>query len=269
MTLVELKRYLKNLRFTSFDPSFVTIHHTANPDLNDRTKGFSAQHLLNLKHHYEEIQGWPGAPHFFVDDRGIIVFQELNKRGVHAKSFNRNSWGIEMLGNYDSTSDFLNKRAEIIFQNTAELVALLCEFKGFKPDSLKFHRDDPKTTKTCPGKLILKKPFVERVEAEYNKILGEDVSDWSNPIFRIKYYDTEVIWDKTKVVNNRTLVPIRKFLDTVTPKYSKLIKIGKKVYWNIGLSVYSTQVAEVDENGASWVYLRDVCNVLNASFEKI
>ena len=99
MTIAELKTYLESLSFTSFKPQFVVVHHTASPNLSQRPNGFTDQHLINLKYYYEHVMNWNGAPHFFIDDKGIIVFQALNKPGVHAKSYNSNSLGIEMLKN--------------------------------------------------------------------------------------------------------------------------------------------------------------------------
>ena len=100
----ELAAYLTQVQFSSFTPRFVTLHHTGAPNLAQRPNGFSAQHLQNLLHYYQNELGWRGAPHLFIDDRPqpIIVFQRLDRRGVHAVSFNKNPWGIDMLGNYDT-----------------------------------------------------------------------------------------------------------------------------------------------------------------------
>jgi len=91
VTIAELKAYLATLNFTSFKPQFVVVHHTASPNLSQRPNGFTDQHLINLKYYYEHVMNWNGAPHFFVDDKGIILFQALNKPGVHAKSYNANA----------------------------------------------------------------------------------------------------------------------------------------------------------------------------------
>jgi len=266
MSISELKKYLEALTFSSFQPKFVVVHHTAAPNLKQRPNGFTDQHLINLKHYYENVMNWNGAPHFFVDDKGIIVFQALNKAGVHAKSYNSSSWGIEMLGNYDTVSDFNNPRAKEIFDTTQELVGFLCDFLKVQPNTLKFHRDDPLTNKTCPGKLVDKSKFIEAVNKHYLVFSGEGAEPWTNPVFEVTLGANVFIYSKTRVVNSRTIVPAREFINKLQPKNYALTKIGNNIVWMNGIKKYSTAVAEIDENGSSWIFLRDVCDKTGAIF---
>lgn len=269
MSISELKKHLGTLKFDDFKPQFVTVHHTASPNLTQRPEGFTEQHLLNLKYYYESEMNWSGAPHFFVDDKGIILFQKLDKRGVHAVTFNKNSWGIEMLGHYDTKVDFDSPRAKEIFDTTHELVAVLCDFLNVRPNTLKFHRDDPKTKKTCPGKLVDKNKFIEAVDKHYLTLSKDTAEEWTNPSFRIKLGSNEFVYAKTRVVNNRTIVPAREFISKLHPKNFGLSKLGNNISWMSGVTRYSTPVAEIDENGSSWVFLRDVCDKVGASFDMI
>ncbi len=269
MTIAELKTYLESLSFTSFKPQFVVVHHTASPNLSQRPNGFTDQHLINLKYYYEHVMNWNGAPHFFIDDKGIIVFQALNKPGVHAKSYNSNSWGIEMLGDYDTITDFSSHRAKEIFETTQELCGFLCDFLKVQPSTLKFHRDDPLTNKTCPGKLVDKAKFVEAVNKQYLIISGEGVAPWTNPVFEIALGDNVFIYGKTRVVNSRTIVPAREFINKLQPKNYALMKVGKNIVWMNGLKKYSASVAEIDESGTAWIFLREVCDKTGATFTLI
>lgn len=160
----QFRVYLDALELPDWTPSFVTLHHCAEPSLAQRPNGFTDQHLENLLDYYENQLGWHGAPHLFIDDRpdGIIVFQELSKRGVHAKSFNANSWGVEMLGDYDS-EDPTSGRGAAVLNNAVRAVAMMNDRLGVGPETLKFHRDDPLTNKTCPGTKIAKGPVVSAV----------------------------------------------------------------------------------------------------------
>lgn len=163
-SLSEFKTYLQSLRFGKFKPEFVTLHHTATPSLAQRPKGFTAQHLQNLRSYYENDLGWSGAPHIFIDDqpKGIIVFQRLDCRGVHAASFNRNSWAIEMLGNYD-TEDPNSGRGKKVVDTAINCIKAMNEFLKIGPETLKFHRDDPKTKKSCPGLRVIKQDLIKRL----------------------------------------------------------------------------------------------------------
>jgi hypothetical protein len=134
----------------TWDPSAVTIHHTASPSLAQRPDGFLPQHMLNLRSWYQSL-GWNRGPHIFVDDKRIWVFSPLTAKGIHAVSFNSTAFGIEILGDYD-TEDPKSGRGLAACTLAAEAAeALRIRFGTTK---LNFHRDDPKSSKTCPGRKI-------------------------------------------------------------------------------------------------------------------
>ena len=145
----------------------VTLHHTASPSLAQRPKGFLAQHMENLKHFYKVKLGWSRGPHLFIDDDEILGLSSLYRSGTHARSFNKNSIGIEVLGNYD-IEDPLSGRGLKCWTIASKAVAIILTRKGLPANSLtiKFHRDDPRTRKTCPGIKVTKSWFVEMVMAE-------------------------------------------------------------------------------------------------------
>lgn len=147
--------------------SSVTIHHTAFPHLEMRPKGFTIQHMRNLQSYYQNDLGWSAGPHLFTDDDEILGLSPLTSPGTHAKSFNRDSIGIEMLGDYDHVDDPHSGRgADVLHTSILATAALLEHMElGATSDTIKFHRDDPKTSKTCPGKKIDKDWFVGKVAA--------------------------------------------------------------------------------------------------------
>jgi hypothetical protein len=143
---------------------YPVLHHTASPSLAMRPDGLTDQHLENLLDYYQNKLGWSGAPHLFVDDRtdGIIVFQRLDRRGVHAKSFNADGWGIEMLGDFD-VEDPTTGRGLKVVTNACHAAKTLLAANGSRADALKFHRDDLKTDKSCPGTKINKSKIMQMV----------------------------------------------------------------------------------------------------------
>lgn len=155
--------YLDGIDLVKWKPSLVTIHHTAFPSLADRPNGFTAVHMQNLRHYYGTQLKWSAGPHLFVDDRLIWVLSPLDRRGVHAVSFNRNSWAIEMLGNYDHESPTTGRGAQVL-ANSAQATAAMLRRLGLTTAAIRFHRDCTKTTKSCPGKLVQKSDFVQLVE---------------------------------------------------------------------------------------------------------
>lgn len=151
-TLDEFRSYLSGIDdgAMTWDPSTVTIHHTASPNLAQRPDGFQTQHMHNLRSWYQSL-GWNRGPHLFVDDRRIWVFSPLTAKGIHAVSFNSTAFGIEMLGDYD-TEDPKSGRGLATCILAAKAAEALKE--RFGTVKLNFHRDDSKTSKTCPGRKI-------------------------------------------------------------------------------------------------------------------
>lgn len=158
-TLPELPAYLATLQKSSWKPKYIVIHHTAAPSLRQRPHGFTSQHMLNIQDFYEG-KGWSAGPHIFTDEDQAWMFTPLTQRGVHAVSFNSNSIGIEMLGDYD-VEDPWTGRGLATLQNTAAVVKLLMKKYGLTKNDIRFHRDDPKTNKSCPGKKISKDKFLQ------------------------------------------------------------------------------------------------------------
>lgn len=133
----------------------VCLHHTAAPSLAQRPKGFTIQHIINIRDFYKREKEWKSGPHFFTDEDQIFGMTPPTETGVHAVSFNSNSIGIEVLGDYDSESSKTGRGLECWRTTAAATKALLDWLKlPVNAGTVKFHRDDPKTTKTCPGTLV-------------------------------------------------------------------------------------------------------------------
>jgi len=131
----------------------VTMHHTSAPSLAQRPNGLTAQHLENLRHYYQNELGWSSGPHLFIDDDQIWGMSSLERRGVHAKSFNATHIGIEVLGDYDVESPETG-RGHSCWITAAHCVRAILDATGWTSADVNGHRDDPKTSKTCPGKLV-------------------------------------------------------------------------------------------------------------------
>lgn len=157
------REYLKSVPRPSWARS-ITLHHTASPSLANRPGGLTDQHIRNIRDFYKNTKGWSAGPQLFIDDRRIMGLTPINVRGVHAASFNGNSIGIEVLGNYD-TEDPHSGRGYAAWCLTAEASLALLEWLGLEPTSstVKFHRDDPRTTKTCPGRKVSKDWILEMI----------------------------------------------------------------------------------------------------------
>lgn len=156
----------------------VTVHHTAYPDLSMRPKGWTIQHMRNIADYYNRQKRWGAGPHLFTDEDQIFGMTPLTQRGVHAVAFNASGIGIEALGNYDKESPH-DGRGALVWETTAQAVAAVLIKLGLPANesTITFHRDDPSTSKTCPGKLVSKTAFVARVSEILNPSIEESSDD--------------------------------------------------------------------------------------------
>jgi hypothetical protein len=129
-----------------FRPSFVVLHNTQVPSLADWHDYPGERRMAGLANYYRTEMQWSAGPHLFVADDLIWAFTPLNTPGVHSPSWNHISWGVEMVGDYDS-----EPLGDDVKRNTLEALAALHRLAGWREPRIKLHREDPRTTHVCPG----------------------------------------------------------------------------------------------------------------------
>ena len=161
----EFRRYVAGLVWGSWRPSFIVLHCTVVPSLALRPQGINDGQIQAWVQWYRDYNGWSAGPHIFVDDRpdGIWVFTPLTTTGVHAKSWNSRTLGLEMLGDYDR-EEFNSGRGALVRDNAVAAIAILTDALGLDPDSMMGHRDYPGETKTCPGKKVGRWAIIQAVK---------------------------------------------------------------------------------------------------------
>lgn len=166
--------YLSSLPRPSF-VRFVVVHNTGAPSLTTY-RGYSsrknpitdAQWLRNLEGYYRDKQGWKAGPHWFVtpNNAGLLAFTPSTVPGTHSPSWNSQSLGVEMVGDYQSEPFDPGVR-----RNTIALLAELHLWLRLDPGTIRFHREDAKTThKDCPGKNVNKAQLIADVRAKMAEI---------------------------------------------------------------------------------------------------
>jgi hypothetical protein len=158
------KGYVDSLSWDDWTPEFIVLHNTGEPCLANRPDGLTHQHMLGLQDYYKNDMGWSAGPHLFIDDHQIWVFTPLTTPGVHAPSWNSKSLGVEMLGDYD-TEEFDSGRGALVGANSVAAIAILSKALNIDPDTMKLHREDPKTTHHCPGDNVDKDTFIQSVKS--------------------------------------------------------------------------------------------------------
>jgi 3D (Asp-Asp-Asp) domain-containing protein len=161
--------YVSTLHFSDWRPRFVVVHNTGVPKLSQWHSVSGEARMRNLENYYKNEMRWSAGPHLFVANDFIWVFTSLTTSGVHSPSWNAESWGVEMVGDYDS-----EPLDQEVHQNILDALAILHRWRGLDPDSIRFHKEDPKTThKDCPGRNVIKSDLIAQVKARMNSSSGE------------------------------------------------------------------------------------------------
>jgi N-acetylmuramoyl-L-alanine amidase len=158
--------YVRDVQLTSWRPQFVVLHNTYIPRLSDWHQVPGEQRMRNLEAYYRDTQGWSAGPHLFVADDLIWIFTPLNTPGVHSPSWNAISWGVELVGDYT-----VEPFSASVSKNATQALAALHALAGVDPQTVRLHKDDPKTThKNCPGPNIVRSEVVSGVYVALNDI---------------------------------------------------------------------------------------------------
>jgi hypothetical protein len=163
----------------------VCLHHTAAPSLSMRPQGLLSQHIRNMESFYKTKE-WSAGPHFFIDENEIFGMTPPNLRGIHAVSFNSSTIGIEVLGDYDT--DFHDRgRGLECWKTAAATTAKILNWLNLEPNynTVLFHRDDPRTTKTCPGNRVQKRWVLDLIRAADTNSL--DCKTVRNPVNEMQF----------------------------------------------------------------------------------
>lgn len=166
--------YLHSLPRPSF-VRFIVVHNTGAPSLatyrgyvNRKNPISDAQWLRNLEGFYRDKQGWKAGPHWFVtpNKAGLLAFTPSTVPGTHSPSWNSQSLGVEMVGDYQSELFDPGVRRNVI-----ALLAEMHLWLRLDPSTIRFHREDTATThKDCPGKNVNKAQLIADVRAKMAEI---------------------------------------------------------------------------------------------------
>lgn len=156
-------KHVQDLKFTSWRPSFITLHNTGAPNLAQWLAYPAAKRIKNLENYYKNEQGWSSGPHAFVAPDLIWLFTPFTTQGTHSPSWNGSAIGIEMVGDYDRDAFDTGNGAKVR-DNTVALLAALHSKLGIDPETMKLHKEDRRTSHACPGRNVKKADVIARVQ---------------------------------------------------------------------------------------------------------
>ncbi len=125
--------------------------------------GLTEEYLRDIEQEYR-AKGWSAGPHLFVDSERIWVFSPLTASGVHANSWNNQTLGIEMEGDYRTGREEFNSGRGLQVQGLAvAAVAILSSILGLDPGTMMLHKENGETEHDCPGENVNKEQFIQEV----------------------------------------------------------------------------------------------------------
>ena len=169
-TPAEFRAYVSGLKFDKgWKPSFPTLHNTGVPSLAQwLAMGALPQERwgANLDAYYQGL-GWHAGPHLVCCPSYVWVLSDPEAAGVSVSCWNRVTFGIEMVGNYEAGGDdFASGLGSKVRDNAVFVLATLCEKFGWDiGKTLHFHRECPADHHACPGTRVSKNDIVQRVKA--------------------------------------------------------------------------------------------------------
>ena len=175
-TIAEFRAYLSGVQLGAWRPKFPTLHNTAVPSLAQwLAYGPTPQERwgASLNRYYEGL-GWHAGPHLVVCSDYVWVLCDLTRSGVSVSCWNSETFGIEMIGNYEvGADDFASGDGAKVRDNAAEVLAALTVKFGWRDladyeagvRGLHFHRECTRDHHACPGSEVSKADMLARVAA--------------------------------------------------------------------------------------------------------
>lgn len=160
-TAREFYGYVHGLNFGLWRPQFVVLHHTGTPTLAQWQAAGGEAMIEQLTVKYRDTLKWIAGPHLFIADDLIWVYTPLTTSGIHSPSWNHLSWGVVLVGDYHR-EQFDSGPGLAVKNNCIDALTALHMFSGLSPDTLRFHKEDPDTTRDdCPGWRVHKKDILK------------------------------------------------------------------------------------------------------------
>ncbi len=154
----------KNLSF--IDPlvplktiNYIIIHHTGG-------KGYN---IIKTHKFHQNERNWSGIGYnYFIEKNGDIFKGRGYSVGAHAYSYNRNSLGIALAGNFD-----ISHPSEKQLQSLRGFCNYLLKEFNLTPKHVLGHRELREVTKSCPGKNFNLVQFRETLKCTRNTLKYE------------------------------------------------------------------------------------------------
>lgn len=163
------------------------IHHTWKPTHKNFTGSNYIQMQQSMKDYHTKTLGWGniGQHLTLFPDGKWLTGRPFNSTPASIKGWNTGALAIEMIGNFDNpNSGSFNNLGYDKLQGKQknEILKLINYFiKKYGESSIKFHRDNPTSGKTCPGTSLNKSVMIKEAKELDKKV--EPKKHWGEKHF--------------------------------------------------------------------------------------
>ncbi|NLJ41348.1 MAG: peptidoglycan-binding domain-containing protein [Clostridiales bacterium] len=174
LTTQKLLKELNNYNFKQLH-----IHHTWKPTHKD----FDGKNHLALqqgmRNFHINTRGWKDIGHHLalMPDGLWVTGRPFNQTPASIKDWNKGALAVEMVGNFDKlgTGSANMSGYDILAGKQKESILALIKYYGqrFDYDGVKFHREGPGVTKTCPGTSLNKAVMIGEAKG-FNENMDND-----------------------------------------------------------------------------------------------
>ena len=167
------------------------IHHTWKPTHRNFTGNNHLNLQNNMRYYHKNSLGWAdiGQHLTLMPDGKFVTGRPYAKTPASVKGHNSGALAVEMVGNFDTKgSGQYNDLGydELKGEQRLSILALIRWFgEKYGYENVKFHRDFPGVTKTCPGTSLDKKVLLTQAK-------GQNPRDKNAPTWK-KYISGEII----------------------------------------------------------------------------
>lgn len=142
------------------------IHHTWKPEHKDFKGNNHIVMQQSMKNYHTKSNGWSdiGQHLTLFPDGKWLTGRPFNITPASIKNWNTGALAVEMIGNFDIGHDTLKG------EQLNQILLLIRYFiDKYSEQSIKFHREGPGVTKTCPGTSLDKSKLIQEAKAMSEK----------------------------------------------------------------------------------------------------
>lgn len=157
ITIEELIKELDKYKFKQLH-----VHHTWKPDHSNFKGNNHVAIQQSMKDYHVNTNKWSViGQHLSLFPDGVwLTGRPFDISPASISGWNTGAMAIEMIGNFDIGNDKLNGKQK------EEILKLIKYFiDKYGEGSIKFHREGPNVTKTCPGTSLDKNKLIKEAKA--------------------------------------------------------------------------------------------------------